>query len=89
MLSQFREKLDCIDKEIAELIIQRLDISKQIGTEKKHNGWSAPTDKTREEAVIANVCAYASDSQYKETLKNIYEVIISEGKKYQDRIINE
>ena len=88
MLNELRSKLEIIDDKISDLLLERLEVSKLIGIEKKKSGWQYSTDKEREKIVINNVLSHSDDEQTKEALKEIYKTIINEGKKIQDRILN-
>lgn len=88
MLNELRSKLEIIDDKISDLLVERLEVSKLIGIEKKKSGWQYSTDKEREKIVINNVLSHSDDEQTKEALKEIYKTIINEGKKIQDRILN-
>lgn len=88
MLNELRSKLEIIDDKISDLLLERLEVSKLIGIEKKKSGWQYSTDKEREKIVINNVLSHSDDEQTKEALEEIYKTIINEGKKIQDRILN-
>ena len=88
MLNELRSKLEIIDDKISDLLVERLEVSKLIGIEKKKSGWQYSTDKEREKIVINNVLSHSDDEETKEALKEIYKTIINEGKKIQDRILN-
>ena len=57
-IKQFREKLDEIDIEILELLMERMDIVKRIGLIKKRQNLSI-IDKNREEEVYDNATKFA------------------------------
>ena len=88
MLTTLRNELDSLDSQISKLLIKRLNVTKQIGKYKKDKGWKSITDTERERIVIDKAIVCTDNVDEKEAIKAIYKVIISEGKKLQERILN-
>ncbi len=75
---ELRKEIDRIDKEIVELLIQRMNISRKIGKSKEK-----VTDKSREMKVILNVLNRAEERIDPVFLRELYELIITESKRLQ------
>ncbi len=82
MIQEYRKKLDTIDDEITELLLERLKIVKKIGEEKKKQN-IAVLDKGREEAIKERLASFCDDDNEKNYILNIYENIMSESKSVQ------
>jgi len=77
-IDELREDIDKIDKEIVKMLIDRMDISRVIGSRKM-----IITDKNREMKVILNVLNTSKDSVNPVFLRELYELIIAESKRIQ------
>jgi len=78
-LDVLRKDIDRLDKEIAELLLSRFAVVKEIGAVKKRD--SLPiTNAGREEEVIAKVRSIALDADEKDALETAYRAIITASK---------
>jgi chorismate mutase len=76
----FRRELEFIDKDLMELLEQRMLISEEIGKYKKEKGLPIE-DLQREKAIIEEKLAKSNLS--KEFIRKIYSVILEESKRVQ------
>ncbi len=87
MLQELRDKLDKIDKEIAILFNDRMDIVKLV-TEYKLNNNIQIHDKQRESDMIDKNSLNISE-EYKEYYIELLNSVLKSSKDYQRKIINE
>ena len=81
-LDVLRKDIDRLDKEIAELLLSRFAVVKEIGEVKKRE--SIPVTNTgREEVVIAQARACALDNAEKDALEAVFRTVIAESKKLE------
>ena len=78
-----REKIDTIDNQVFDLLIDRLDAVTTIGYIKKQEGLPV-LDQSREDAIYAKIDAQFSAIEA-DFLKNIYQSIITESKKVEEK----
>ncbi|MFA5887383.1 MAG: chorismate mutase [Candidatus Nanoarchaeia archaeon] len=83
-LSQAREKIDLIDKQIAELVAKRLSIAKEIAKIKRNDNLSVE-NKQREEEVIKNAVNNLKSNGYDDAkfAKALYAVLMNKSKEIQ------
>ena len=74
-----REKIDTIDREVFQLLIDRLEAVTAIGEVKKQEGLPI-LDQSREKAIYEKIESLFSEKEAT-FLKNIYQSIITESKK--------
>lgn len=74
-----REKIDAIDKEVFQLLVDRLEAVTAIGEVKKQEGLPI-LDQSRENAIYKKIDSLFSDKEAT-FLKKIYQSIITESKK--------
>ena len=77
-----REKIDTIDKEVFQLLINRLNAVTDIGEIKKQEGLPI-LDEGREQAIYNKIDSLFSEKEAT-FLKNIYQSIITESKKAEE-----
>ncbi len=82
-LKKSREDIDCIDVKLAELLNQRMEISKEVLKYKRANGLQV-IDKAREAHVLENADKLATEG-FNEHMKKIFEAIIEESRAIQTR----
>lgn len=82
LLGNLRDKVDITDAEIAELLIERIKLSVQIGLIKKSLGVST-FDANRENEIEENLNKISEKTDIKKSLKRIYERIIDESRAIQ------
>jgi chorismate mutase len=78
-----RDKIDKIDNQIFDLLIDRLDAVTTIGYIKKEEGFPV-LDQNRENAIYAKIDAKFSAIE-SDFLKNIYESVITESKRVEEK----
>ena len=78
-----RDKIDVIDNQIFNLLIERLDAVTTIGYIKKEQGLPV-LDQNRENAIYAKIDAKFSAIEA-DFLKNIYQSIITESKRVEEK----
>ena len=74
-----REKIDTIDREVFQLLIDRLEAVTAIGEVKKQEGLPI-LDQSRENEIYEKIESLFSEKEAT-FLKNIYQSIITESKK--------
>lgn len=83
-LDNFRKKIDIIDKKMAQLFEQRMNIVKDISLYKKTRG-IAISDKTRENEVIKRNIDFIDDNEIKEYYVNFIFSVLKISKDFQIR----
>ena len=78
-----REKIDSIDNQIFDLLMERLDAVTTIGYINKEQGLPV-VDQNRENAIYAKIDAKFSAIEA-DFLKNIYQSIITESKRVEEK----
>ena len=78
-LDVLRKDIDRLDHEIAELLLARFAVVKEIGAVKKRDGMPI-TNAGREEVVIAQVRSRALDPVDKDALEKVYRAVIQASK---------
>ena len=81
-LEVLRKDIDRLDKEIADLLLARFAVVKEIGAVKKREGLPV-TNAGREEVVISRVRSCAIEEGDKNALEGVYRAIIAEAKKLE------
>lgn len=81
-IETIREKIDTIDKEVFQLLINRLNAVTDIGEIKKQEGLPI-LDESREQAIYNKIDSLFSEKEAT-FLKNIYQSIITESKKAEE-----
>jgi chorismate mutase len=78
-----RYRIDAIDNQVFDLLINRLDAVTTIGHIKKEEGLPV-LDQNRENIIYAKIDAKFSKIEA-DFLKNIYQSIITESKKVEEK----
>ena len=81
-LDVLRKDIDRLDREIAELLLSRFAVVREIGEVKKREGLPI-TNAGREEVVIAQVRSCALDPAEKDAVEGVFRTIIAESKKLE------
>ncbi len=81
-IKTIREKIDMIDREVFQLLINRLNAVTDIGEIKKQEGLPI-LDEGREQAIYNKIDSLFSEKEAM-FLKNIYQSIITESKKAEE-----
>ena len=74
-----RKDIDRLDKEIADLLVARFEVVREIGAVKKRDGIPV-TNAGREEVVIQRVRSSATDDATKDALEKVYRTVIEQAK---------
>lgn len=82
-LEQIRTRIDQLDREIARLLTERMEITNEVAAYKKANNLPIYHPE-REQQVIDKVCALTEEG-YRPALQQIYQCIMDESKKNQQR----
>lgn len=83
-LNAFRNAIDTIDEQLMDILLKRMEISKQIAEYKKAN--NLPTrDRQRELDMIANRTESIEDPMVKEVLTDVLEAILKASRHVQDK----
>ncbi|SET50479.1 bifunctional chorismate mutase/prephenate dehydratase [[Clostridium] polysaccharolyticum] len=81
-LKESREKIDSIDKQIAELIQERMGVSVEVAKYKKETGKKI-FDKVREQEILEKLGGMAKDEFNRQGVQEIYAQIMSISRKLQ------
>jgi len=81
-IETIRKKIDTIDKEVFQLLIDRLNAVTDIGEIKKQEGLPI-LDQSREQVIYDKIDSLFSEKEAM-FLKNIYQSIITESKKAEE-----
>ncbi len=81
-IEKIRKKIDTIDGEVFQLLIDRLNAVTDIGEIKKQEGLPI-LDEGREQAIYNKIDSLFSEKEAT-FLKNIYQSIITESKKAEE-----
>lgn len=77
-----RKSINLIDKQILDLINERLSLAKQIGDLKKQSGIQI-LDSSREKEILERLLEQNNGPMGAEGLKNIFSAIMAEGRNVQ------
>ena len=84
-LTQIRDRIDQLDRQLAELWTERMEITDEVAAYKIEH--SLPVyHPEREKQVIEKVCALTRE-EYRGALAVIYQCIMDESKKNQEKYI--
>lgn len=82
-LNVFREEIDAIDSELMDILLKRMELSKQIAQYKQEN--ELPTrDRQREIEMIEKRTQSIEDPVLKEALSDVLEAILKASRDIQD-----
>ncbi len=87
-LKSLRDQIDVIDRQIAELFRQRMDVTHKVGRYKVRNGMNV-LDESREQEVLAAKAALTDDPALQGDLTALFEGIMSISRKQQRRMVQE
>ncbi|MCR5420302.1 MAG: chorismate mutase [Lachnospiraceae bacterium] len=85
-LTEAREKIDEIDKQMAELFVKRMQCSKDVAEYKKENGIPI-LDSGREKIVLDKNEEYINDFEIKPYYRQLMQDIMDISKQYQHSIL--
>ena len=84
-IKDLRNKIDALDREIVNLLVERMGVSAEVAAYKIANGMPV-LDKTREETLLDKISALSGDMS--EYTHEIYLEILKQSRAYQEKIIN-
>ena len=87
-LKQLRDEIDVIDRQIAALFQQRMDVTYKVGQYKVRNHMNV-LDESREQEVLAAKAALTDDPAMQGDLTTLFEGIMSISRKQQRRLVQE
>ncbi len=87
-LKQLRDEIDVIDRQIAALFQQRMDVTYKVGRYKVRNHMNV-LDESREQEVLAAKAALTDDPALQADLTALFEGIMSISRKQQRRMVQE
>ncbi len=82
-LNEIRIEIDQVDKELTALLVKRMKLSKDVAAYKKANNLPIFVPE-REQAVLEKVAALSGE-EMAPYIRNIYQFIMDESKRLQDR----
>ena len=85
MLEDARKEINTIDKQMAELFVQRMRAVEKVSDYKKIHGLPV-LDKEREEKIIAVNSSYVEDNVLREYYIDFFKDVMNFSKKYQERL---
>ena len=84
-ISELRNTIDKLDREIVELLVKRMGVSAEVAAYKIANNMPV-LDKTREAALLEKISALSGNMG--EYTHEIYLEILKQSRAYQEKIIN-
>lgn len=86
-LTGYRDKIDCLDRKLVEIIEERMDLAIKVAEYKKANGLEI-LNRAREEEVIRKNVALTKNEQYKPIIEDILETIMRQSRLLQRDFMN-
>lgn len=86
-LEYYRAQIDKIDTKLIELIEERMDVAKNIGTVKLRNGMQV-LDETREKKVLASRMEKVSNPEYEAITEEFFIKVMELSKRIQQKLID-
>ncbi|HPI99495.1 MAG TPA: chorismate mutase [Enterococcus sp.] len=87
-LEKERQKIDRIDKQIAQLLEERMNVVAEIAHIKKETKTSV-LDNSREERVLEQVREYVENQDYADTIVETFKDVMKHSRTYQNRQLEE
>ena len=87
-LKSLRDEIDVIDRQIAALFQQRMDVTYRVGQYKVRNNMNV-LDETREKEVLAAKAALSDDPSMQAALTTLFESIMSISRQQQRKLVEE
>ncbi len=82
-LSQLRQQIDAIDRELTELFKKRMNVSAAVAEYKKQTGMNV-LDSSRERELLAKVSDLAGE-EFEEYIRTLYATILDLSRSYQHK----
>lgn len=87
-LSQLRQEIDIIDRQLVALFEQRLAVTQQVGKYKLAQGLPV-LDRNREEQVLAEKAALLQDKNLTADVTDLFEAIMAISRRQQQKLLDE
>ncbi|MCD8375476.1 MAG: chorismate mutase [Oscillospiraceae bacterium] len=87
-LTQLREEIDAIDRQIAALLQQRMDVTGRVGQYKMRHGMKV-LDVERERQVLAAKTELSDDPAVQSALVTLFEAIMAISRRQQHQMVRE
>jgi chorismate mutase len=85
-IGSLRQKIDEIDRQLLELLCQRLRVVHQVGQEKLEKGL-AVFDPSREEALLQKLIAVAPENLDARAIRVIFTAIVGESRRLESEAV--
>lgn len=82
-LTQLREQIDDIDRQLVPLFLQRMNVSAEVAAYKRANGMQV-LDASRERALLKKI-SEAAGEEFEEYARTLYATILDLSRSYQHR----
>lgn len=86
-LSQLRQEIDIIDRQLVALFEQRMAVTRQVGEYKLAQGLPV-LDQSREEQVLAGKAAMLKDSSLAADVTDLFEAIMAISRRQQQKLLD-
>lgn len=86
-LSQLRQEIDIIDRQLVALFEQRMAVTRQVGEYKLAQGLPV-LDRSREEQVLAGKVAMLKDSSLAADVTDLFEAIMAISRRQQQKLLD-
>lgn len=87
-LSQLRQEIDVIDRQLVALFEQRMAVTEQVGKYKLQNGLPV-LDRSREEQVLAGKVSLLEDKRLSADVTDLFETIMAISRRQQQKLLDE
>ena len=87
-LSQLRQEIDAIDRQLVALFEQRMAVTQQVGEYKLAQGLPV-LDRSREEQVLAEKAALLQDKNLTADVTDLFEAIMAISRRQQQKLLDE
>ena len=87
-LSQLRQEIDIIDRQLVALFEQRMAVTQQVWKYKLAQGLPV-LDRSREEQVLAEKAALLQDKNLTADVTDLFEAIMAISRRQQQKLLDE
>ena len=85
MLTSQRNKIDQLDRELVRLLETRMELVTEIA-EIKNKAGIPVLDEGREVLVLEKVTSYVTEPAYQESIRQVYQEILTSSKQHQAKV---
>ena len=86
-LSELRQQIDGIDRQLVELFIKRMNVAAEVAEYKRENGMNV-LDASRERALLAKV-SELSGEDFEEYTRTLYATVLDLSRSYQHKCLGD